>query len=406
MRGVADTGPRQILNVLGDQYDDAPPGQEPRPSIPGGMSWQEKLERWGEYEERQPCPGEDLESNADSEGWIVGDHNDTEFSEVAKYREILAESPSFEWLTSRIRLEKTCASGRRADTSELIRTVILDKLGRFSYISRRMDLVHKKVGFRINWNLQQHLRDQQYEVDVGCAPNEALPKVVAFTGYPNFAQATTCAEYMQRTWPLTGPQVLGFIAQLASPETPPQFQITLRDETILSRVESEGGDAVMLSVFGNPYSIAEIGQQLAWLAGALRTSPFDHGVAFSTPSLSVLGSIGTSEDVWFSITYDPVVANPLVGDGCCWHSMFRNPVVISGFPIPHRPESLGESSGLELSFDIMAAVMKSTRLVDFCGTTFLKGFSSMLAAVKASTDVVLWHHSCNSEGKYISCSDL
>ncbi|KAK0620436.1 hypothetical protein B0T14DRAFT_232082 [Immersiella caudata] len=88
-------------------------------------------------------------------------------------------------------------------------------------------------------------------------------------------------------------------------------------------------------------------------------------------------------------------------NGLCWLSMFRNPAVVSGFPILCRPH---EVEGLEMTPSIMAALLKSIRVVDFRGATFIKSFPSMLAATSVVSGMVLWHHFFDPEGGYMACS--
>ena len=381
--------------------------EDTRPSASDGMSLQEKLDHWGHYKESQgnqhlDITGDEPDDYIDDEEHSEDDAEPT-FAEMARYREVLLESPAFEWLTSRI-VRETRIVPPETDHAGRIRSRILNKLGLPDHISRQSSLQHKRVVFVIPWQFLNHLRDQQYCSELRLAP-ETIPRVLTLTGYPDHAQATTCAEYMEQTWPQSGPQMLEFIIQLASPEASPNLQTTLRDETIVARAKYSSSRFTVFVVFGNPYSIAEVGQQLAWLAGTFTTSPFSEGVAFCTPSVIVLNNEGEGapEDARFQITYDwgePTI--PTAENGLCWLSMFRNPVVVTGFPILRRPH---KAEGLEVTPSIMTALIKSRRAVDFRGQTFLKGFSSMLAVISVVADVILWHHFFDPEGRYIACSD-
>lgn len=85
--------------------------------------------------------------------------------------------------------------------------------------------------------------------------------------------------------------------------------------------------------------------------------------------------------------------------------MFRNPVVATGFPIRSRNPSITENCGMEMSLGLVALLTNCRQVVPFAGTTFLKGFAAMLAAVKIVGDTVLWHLCYNPQGGYISYED-
>ncbi|KAM7204463.1 hypothetical protein V8F20_003579 [Naviculisporaceae sp. PSN 640] len=404
---------RQIEAGLCNQHQDIT--EQEGHHVPEGMSLQEKLDRWGRYEEVQD--NQELDNDhEDDHGDHHEDHHEDDtrgedgigpdFAQVAHYREVLLESPAFEWLISRmVREGRTMTIPPGTESASHVRSQILDTLGVPRHVSRRLLLQHKRVRFRIRWQLLEHLRDQQYGSELNIDPTapEILPSVLTLTGSPHHAQATTCGEYMAQTWPQSGPQLLEFIMKLASPNAPPYLQTTLRDETIVAREDDADTSVTVFTVFGNPYSIAEVGQQLAWLAATFTTSAFSDTVSFYTPSVVRMDKISDKaiEDAWFLIKWDesPI---PKSENGTCWLSMFRNPVVVAGYPIPRRPVG---AQGLEMTPSIMTALIKSRRVVDFRGSTFLKGFSSMLAVTKVMGDVVLWHHFFDPNGDYMACSD-
>ncbi|KAN0086849.1 hypothetical protein V8E54_000537 [Elaphomyces granulatus] len=88
--------------------------------------------------------------------------------------------------------------------------------------------------------------------------------------------------------------------------------------------------------------------------------------------------------------------------GQCWHDMFRNPVLVSGYPILSRHEP---GLGLEMPLNMIAELAGSKRVNDFDGNVFIKGFSTMLIAARMTRDLVTWHYFYNSEGKRISYLD-
>lgn len=109
--------------------------------------------------------------------------------------------------------------------------------------------------------------------------------------------------------------------------------------------------------------------------------------------------------IQFNINYGlEAVTRPGLSNGHCWLDMFRDKVMVTGYPIPPRPK---QDTGLEILLGLMAALINGTRLVDFGGTTFLKGFSAMFAtsAILDKGAIILWHYFPNPEGQYISYAD-
>lgn len=388
---------------LAERFEDGHENENRSPS--DGMSLQEIMNRW------QECYSEDYDMEAGETYSPVSDEDEDndqedelEISEVARYREVLSVSPSFDSLISRIYREENLSVVDQ-DIASVIRNLILDKLGRPKQISRRSGLVYKRVGFMINWNLRSHLEEQQYDNEPD-GYHRVLPRVVTLTGSPTNALATTCAEYMEQVWPQSGPDILGLICRLASQTNRSTHQIILRDDTIIDAEMVDQETKVQIRVHGNVYSIAEIGQQLAWLAGTLRSSPIAQGVVSCAASVTVCSLVGAPEDQWFTISYQNEIVDTLtLGNGNCWHSLFRNPVLVRGYPIPRRPDGFENSPGIEMSVGMMAALTNAKRLVDFYGATFIKGFSSMLMAARMVGEIVLWHHLFNPDGNYIQYSD-
>lgn len=89
-------------------------------------------------------------------------------------------------------------------------------------------------------------------------------------------------------------------------------------------------------------------------------------------------------------------------NGQCWHDIFRNPVVVRGYPIPQR---LQWKSGLEISLNIMAGLARTQCVNRFKDKVYAKGFSTMLVPTKKDTEVVFWHLIYNRDGERISYLD-
>lgn len=159
--------------------------------------------------------------------------------------------------------------------------------------------------------------------------------------------------------------------------------------------------------------MAEIGEQLAWLGAALRSSPYEVGVAYCTPFISdVYANNGLQlksrtlhgTDILCKIDFIVDCGDELLkpSNGQCWHNMFKNPVVVKGFPIPRRPEP---DTGLEISLNMMARLVRAQRADSFNGKLYIKGFAAMLVPTKSHTDLLIWHLLYNKDGTRISYLD-
>lgn len=78
--------------------------------------------------------------------------------------------------------------------------------------------------------------------------------------------------------------------------------------------------------------------------------------------------------------------------------MFRNPVVVKGYPILRRS---GPDTGLEIPLNIMAGLARTQFANFFNGSIFIKGFSTMLILIKSSGGLLIWHLLYNKDGNRI-----
>lgn len=165
-----------------------------------------------------------------------------------------------------------------------------------------------------------------------------------------------------------------------------------------------------LTAVGDAFSVADVGEQLAWVAAALRSSPYDQG-AYCTAQITEFAPTDRSEARGSNVKslicrmgfiLEEADATGLSDTGNCWWGMFRNPVIVKDYPIPRRSQP---GTGVEVSLDVLATLMNSRRVVEFSGVTFVKGFSAMLIAVGVVGNVILWHLLFNADGRYISYED-
>lgn len=142
---------------------------------------------------------------------------------------------------------------------------------------------------------------------------------------------------------------------------------------------------------------------MAWVAAALRTSQLSSGVLSCTPELQDTAYDFSPMQHTLKCQLDFVIgSNRLENDasmGQCWIDMFRNPVLVAGFPIRRRKNA---QLGLEMSLPIMCSLMQ-TRHVQSVGTIMvIKAFSAMLETTKVIGDLLVWHYSRSTRAHYLS----
>jgi hypothetical protein len=161
---------------------------------------------------------------------------------------------------------------------------------------------------------------------------------------------------------------------------------------------------------GTKDSVAETAEQLAWLGAALRSSPSDSQLAYCTPAIDIVHvpqnrSVSQScIETFYKINFvvEEREENVELVNGQCWYNLFRNPVIVKGYPIPRRSE---HDTGLEIPFDIMVRLAQAWHATTFGGKLFLKGFSTIMIPTKHLGDLVLWHMVFNELGNRISYTD-
>lgn len=111
--------------------------------------------------------------------------------------------------------------------------------------------------------------------------------------------------------------------------------------------------------------VSEVAQQLAWLASTLRPSPVPFGVLACTPKISSFNInelVGTHGSISIFATCDlefPIAMAQEISSftpGFCWANLFRNPLLVTGYPIRRRATP---DTGLEVSLGVMAELVQS-----------------------------------------------
>lgn len=153
-----------------------------------------------------------------------------------------------------------------------------------------------------------------------------------------------------------------------------------------------------ISVTAGANFIAEFAQQIAWLAATVQSSPYGKGsMASCCPRIDELsvqrGSTGNDlvkVTGLCSFSFDFKSPHHDYDDesGFCWHTMFLNPIMVTGYPTLRRPIP---RLGLEMSVETMASLIEGDHFVQIRGRTILKGYNSLLVATLATKGIISWH---------------
>ncbi|EHK16148.1 uncharacterized protein TRIVIDRAFT_132203, partial [Trichoderma virens Gv29-8] len=369
-----------------------------------GMDLEELMSRWFkkesieevEREEEQGYLGLDALSLEDEE------HEGGLESWLLSYREFIFGTEAYEWLLARLRREIRLIS-TEPDTIQTIRDKVLSSLPTIHKISKKVSLQSCSARFELDWDILGFFKSQGYSNK----PDQVFESVITLTGLCYDAQAATCAQYIHQTWPLTGEAILQLVKEVLRGREGHLHSCKTSDGTTLTAWTSRS--KFIVEANGVAVSLAETIEQLAWLGAALRTSPRQSGLVYCTPVITNIlqktaQSQSSSTDITCEIGFTiEEVPKPLSGaNGQCWHDIFRNPVVVRGYPIPQRSE---RETGLEISLNVMAGLARTQHVDQFKEKAYIKGFSTMLVPVKQSDGILYWHLIYKKDGSRISYVD-
>lgn len=379
------------------------------------MSLIEKMRRWHENDDLEESEvtkqeGKDL-SDAQSEDDIL----DEELPGLGRYEAVLNSSPAYDKFFSE--LNRECATqSTNIDILGSISRGISQMLPESPKVSRKATPQRFHVTFVVEWDPVAFIKEQEYSE----APDNALANAIVLTGSTAMAQASTCAGYLRQTWPSSGIQVLRLIqdlvkkdpsgASLCESRTPCSLdsivvnirKASLPDHTsllaqLLGQTNGNKKNFIQVLVIGISSWVIEVGVILSWMGSALRSSPVEDRPATCRPFLlpQAMDEPQSNLKVICKINFsaEPIICPP-TSNGTCWVDLFRNPVVVEGYPIKRRSIL---HPGLEMHIGLMAILVGTSYVQPFAGKLFFKGFSTMLMSIKRDTDVMLWH--------LISCKD-
>ncbi|RHZ70165.1 hypothetical protein CDV55_103264 [Aspergillus turcosus] len=369
-------------------------------------------------EERQESPEDEAETGVqqddeeqENDDHIDDEHKTTESPDLTVYRKIILEAPAFKTLVTALQRECLLVTPE-SDVMREISQKLLKHLPLNPRISRKRSPQTFTMKCTVNWDPITFLITQEYTQ----RPADAFETAITLTGSNRTAQAAPCGRYLSQTWPSTGEHIMALIKCLILRGFHvPQSGILPDGTEIVAELQGAPGDSSSMlyaEVTGTAYSIIETVEQLAWLGAALRSSPVESGVAYCRPVVDCSREVqGEGEAGWRAKhhckidyifrTEENTEENSLIDfNGQCWQHLFRNPVVVEGYPIPRRPESA--AAGLEIPLNMMAGLAQAHRISTFNGWTVLKGWSTLLVPTEQNDGLVFWHLTHRPDGERIS----
>lgn len=351
--------------------------------------------------------------------------DDDGFDDVGKYKKLVSRTSAYTWLLASMARE-IAQTSEESHVLMHIRHEMSRHLPPIPKVSPRRPPDTTAIVFQLHWDPMAFMSEQRYSGD----PTIVFEQAVTLTGTPRNAQALPCLQYLNQAWPSSGKFVACLIQKLIRVEIGQEvcgesfvidrfllsnyiLTVRLSDNSRLTAWRSSA--VVYVKTSGTRGSIIEVGEQLAWLGAALRSSPYK-GIAYCQPQIEN-GSRTTERYHRSEYTSDRVDAKVLTitflfgpedlsaggqSQGTCWYNLFRNPVVVPGFPVLRRKT---HCDGLEVPLNMIAGFLGVRRAHIFSDVVFIKGYSAMLVPSMQSDGLLVWHVFHNADGNRISYLD-
>jgi hypothetical protein len=353
------------------------------------------------------------------EGVKEDEEDSIDQDELSGYHNIIVESPAYEWFLTNIANEFILQLGT---PQPRIRQQILDGLPTGTISKRRSPDTHE-VTIDLEWHhaMEERLRD---ELLVGPRrPSRLFRSSIVMAGSPREAQGLTIKQYLARTWPTTGFQLLDALDKATTnferdsygkSESPRDFQyhaylhiVSLPGNTHLAtRILPSH---LIVTATGPAYFVADCSEVLAWMGSAL-LSDAQKNSSYCLPRVTnfrVDPSHSNSTSLKckaycslnFELTQLGLADESLPGIQNFSRDLLGENTIILGFPIRRRPEGL---PGLELSFDVLLLYLQAPKAEIFALDVFIRGPKRVLKLIKHIDGVFLWRLD-HSLADYSSC---
>ncbi|KAK4031555.1 hypothetical protein C8A01DRAFT_21245 [Parachaetomium inaequale] len=350
------------------------------------MSLSEKMKLWDSKAttDQEPIPNSDTLFHG-----VEDDDESINLAGLSGYSNVISGSRALAWLVASLgqrSLLQWGSDGMGDLAVNKIRQTILKSLPT-EKISKREPPRQHTVSFRLKWD---HIMNQPLQ-----ERTDRLNTMVITVCSGN-AQVTSVDKYMHQTWPWNASGASSSVGRLISPpyagawfraDFPCSESVSFLWDNMKITVRYDG-DNLVLTTTSSTCTLAEFGEQLAWITAALWPRARDSTTS-SSPSIVRRDPQKVSgTPVSATICFDVLVQqSPLAPEELWWTDMVgRHPVVVRGFPVPRQPEGY---IGLEHSFAMLTTMGYQPTSLD-SGKIRLTGPEKMLALVKRVNTVFIW----------------
>ncbi|KAK1546216.1 hypothetical protein CPAR01_00183, partial [Colletotrichum paranaense] len=318
-----------------------------------------------------------------------------------EYNKTVTESDSFKWLIESLRRELTLKrdfdESEGCNRREMIRRKVIESLPTGKISKNRPPTTHS-VTFRVpGWALFRSSEEYTY------GREWSVPNAVVVTHCSGDAQASMIVDYMEQTWPSTWLTIFNLLRTVSRSSDGIVYADILHDQTQIS-VSSEHGILTM-SLDGPAHTIAECGEQLAWLRASWGNPPPQHGMSNTVQRIPFIMKMATLHGrLWFDIgVQNPIPDEFALLEQSRWTDLLGNDevVVVPGYPILRRPNSF---NGIEVSPRYLIESLGPVSRYSFTAGLVLDGLQRRLLLMKHVQNVYLWHETQSAERPFCHCS--
>lgn len=146
---------------------------------------------------------------------------------------------------------------------------------------------------------------------------------------------------------------------------------------------------------GLVHSIADMVEQLAWLGAACRENPVREKLGLCLIDVQPLNEATPGTSIAYSFR-ELQALRPPANDTSCWHALFRNAVIVDGYPTPRR---MHNEKGLEICLQLMLELGLVDNVTTYNGGILIDGLQSIFVPILRSRESIQWHflHSAEDE---------
>ncbi|ETS77918.1 hypothetical protein PFICI_09980 [Pestalotiopsis fici W106-1] len=354
------------------------------------MPLDEIMNMWDKNDNQRPVavdPSEYLQGVEDED---VEDQKE-DISALSEYSQRIVNSAAYEWLISSLVKEATlhCDDAQPQTTMDQIRQEILTQLPTGRISSKRLPTQHT-VSFRIPKSFVPFLPEDAVLPSSFHSQTAIADRIVATSLSDDSIQLLKVSEYMDQTWPLGGGTLLSVLQSVINGAGQARASSTLEGNGVIEIILN--GSYLETFVTGTSYSIAEYGEQLAWLTAALQPAISNLGT-YVRPFMRHVDSYTTPTEKRHSWVIELVKEQIDDTDSTAcsvqeWQNEPKTPVIVQGFPILSRP---GNCPGIEVPWQLPISLAPSLICMGKANRFLLTATGKVLHLFAQTQGVTIWH---------------